>query len=252
MKSYLLLLPLLCMTACNTNIARSAQTDKDNGAGSLTTTSMAADTTVEICFTDSLTIYYPQYNRIDLVCGNPPEKKDSTVIMMVAGAFTGELLDEFRHSNIAGDHVSNGIFHKGYRCRRNNGAFLFYNGKAHFSHGDYASELSKAAEEGGCAFGQEMMLHRGKEVEHTRKDGNVNVFRALCLINGKVAVADSRRAIRFGNFIKALQEAGATEALYLDMGIGWNYSWYRDPYGRVVEIYPIPTPYSTNWVTFYR
>ncbi len=210
------------------------------------------DTLVNIRFTDSLVIYYPLYNRIDLACGKRPEQKDSSVIMMVGAAFTGEKLNEFRHTNIAGDHVSNGVFYKGFRCRRNNGAFLYYDNKPHFLHENYADALQTAAKAGGCGVGQEMMIHKGKIVEHTRKDGNVNVFRALCLIDGKVAVADSRHAIRFGNFIKALQEAGATEALYLDMGLGWNYSWYRDPWGRAVEIYPVSTPYSTNWLVFYR
>lgn len=44
----------------------------------------------------------------------------------------------------------------------------------------------------------------------------------------------------------------ATEALYLDMGPGWNYSWYRDENGNPVEIHSIPTEYATNWITFYQ
>ena len=88
----------------------------------VTTTQPAAKPTpVEIVDTCNLRIYYPNYSRIDLVCGEMPKKEDESVIMFAEAAFTGELLDSFNHKNIAGDHVSNGRREKGYRCKRNNG-----------------------------------------------------------------------------------------------------------------------------------
>lgn len=39
----------------------------------------------------------------------------------------------------------------------------------------------------------------------------------------KVVIADSDGKMKFGDFIANLLQAGATEAIYLDMG-GWNYS----------------------------
>ena len=62
-----------------------------------TTTQPAATkhTTVEIVDTCNLRIYYPDYSRIDLVCGKMPEKEDESVIMFAEAAFTGELLDRF-------------------------------------------------------------------------------------------------------------------------------------------------------------
>ena len=113
-------------------------------------------------------------------------------------------------------------------------------------------ELRTAAKQGGCGFAQEMMIHEGKIIPHTRPDTNINEFRALCLIDGRVAITDSKGDIAFGNFIKSLLNAGATEALYLDMGPGWNYSWYRDENGDPIEIHTSPTKYATNWITFYR
>lgn len=207
---------------------------------------------VEIIDTCDLRIYFPEYSKIDLVCGEIPSKNDSTVIMFAGAAFTGELLDSFRHFNIAGDHVTGGSREKGYPCKRNNGAFVYYNGNPKFVYQNYSAEMDKAAANGGCAFGQEMMIHKGKEVPHTRKAANKNEFRALCLINGKVAIADSFGIVSFGDFINNLLKAGATEAMYLDMGLGWNYSWYRDENYNVVEIHLIPTKYSTNWITFYK
>lgn len=213
---------------------------------------VSAQAPVRVDSLDRLTIYYPHYSRIDLACGSRPSQADSTVIFIAAGAFTGEYQDTFRHSNIAGDHVSGGQREKGYKCARNTGAFIWTPDGPEFHHLSYSSALDRAARKGGCAFAQEMMIHEGKIVEHKRPDGNVNEFRALCLIDGKVAVADSYGAVEFGDFIKDLLAAGATEALYMDMGAGWNYSWYRAENGEAVEIHSIPIKYSTNWLTFYR
>lgn len=207
---------------------------------------------VDIVDTCGLKIYFPNYSKIDLVCGTMPAKDDNSVIMFAEAAFTGELLDEFKHSNVAGDHVSGGKRYKGYKCKRNNGAFVWYEGTPKFIHANYSSEFDKAADAGGCGVAQEMMIHNGTVVRHTRPDGNSNEFRALCLVNGKVAIADSKGVMKFGDFINNLQKAGTTEALYLDMGGGWNYSWYRNADGNPVEIHPTPTKYATNWITFYR
>lgn len=209
---------------------------------------------VEISDTCNLRIYYPDYSRIDLACGDMPPKYDGSVIFVCAAAFTGSLRDTFSHDNIAGDHVSNGKRYKGYSCERNNGAFVYYNDKPKFIYEAYSDEFDKAASNGGCGFAQEMMVHNGGIVKHTRPDSNANKFRALCLINDRLAIADSKDAIKFGDFIANLLKGGATEAIYLDMGVGWNYSWYRNENGDVCEIHPVAvaTKYATNWVTFYK
>lgn len=217
---------------------------------------------VEIVDTCGLRIYYPNYSKIDLVCGDMPLKDDKSVIMFAEAAFTGELLDEFNHKNISSSHVSNGEYYSGYLCKRNRGVFTYYNGEPNFVYqGGFLKvpwpkymevALREAAHYGGCGFVQEMMIHEGKEIPHTRPASNTNEFRALCLIGGKLAIADSNGIVKFGNFIKNLQQVGATEALYLDMGPGWNYSWYRDANGNPIEIHANPTKYATNWITFYK
>ena len=53
-------------------------------------------------------------------------------------------------------------------------------------------------------------------------------------------------------FISSLEKIGVTHALYLDMGSGWNHSWYRDNEERVVEIHPKTHSYTTNWLVFKR
>ena len=101
-------------------------------------------------------------------------------------------------------------------------------------------------------FGQEMMIHNGTRVQTIRKDSNKNEFRALCELNGRLCIIDSKGVSRFGDFIQNLLGIGVTEALYLDMGPGWNYSWYRDSAGKVHEIHKKRIIYTTNWITFYN
>lgn len=209
------------------------------------------DTRVEIVDTLNLRIYYPQYSKIDLITNKMPSKADTSVILVAAAAFTAGTPEEHAQGTVAGDHVSGGVRKQGYACKRNNGAFVYYNGQPKFVHGNYSNELDTAAKNGGSGFAQEMMIHNGRIVTHTRPDTNVNEFRALCLINGKPAIADSNGKVEFGNFINELLKAGATEALYMDMGAGWNQSWYRDECGKPVDIHP-ESNVGSNWITFYK
>lgn len=105
--------------------------------------------------TDNLILYYPDYTSIDLVCGTMPSIKDKRVIFCAEAAFTGELLKEFKHSNILGDHVSGGVRYKGSGCKRNTGAFIYYDQHWQFLHKDYSKKLDVAARNGGMGFGQE-------------------------------------------------------------------------------------------------
>ena len=197
-------------------------------------------------------ILYPKYSRVDLVCGTMPTKQDSSVILTVAGAYTGELIEVFKHQNIAGDHVSSGKRYKGYRCKRNTGAFVFYNGKWDFLYKSYSYALDEAAKYGGAGFAQELIIHDGVMKPTVRPDANRNVFRALCSIGERLCVVQSQKIMKFGDFKASLKKLGVTNAIYLDMGTGWNYGWYRGENGLVHELFKNRTRYSTNWVTFYQ
>ena len=210
--------------------------------------------TVVLDSTEKFVAYYPKFERIDLVCGEMPEKTDRSVVFMAEAAFTGEYLKEFKHTNIAGDHVSSGVRYKGYKCKRNTGAFVFYQGAWKFLYQDYSDELDSAALYGGMGVAQEMMIHKSVEVQHKRKNGNMNQFRALCEKDGRVCVIETCGVVTFGAFIHDLLEYGVTEALYLDMGPGWNYAWWRDGNGRTHDIHPRirASVYCTNWIVFYK
>jgi hypothetical protein len=55
-------------------------------------------------------------------------------------------------------------------------------------------------------------------------------------------------------FVAMLEDFAPRHALYMDMGAGWNHSWYRKADGTVHEIHPtdFKSQYCTNWITFYE
>ena len=204
---------------------------------------------------DSLTVYYPHFTRIDFVTGEMPRKSEEDVIFVCAASFTGELLDEFKHSNIAGHHVSSGTFYQGYKCGPYNGVFTwsakngwhFYN----YSHKNSEPPLKAVALEGGMGFCQSLLFYNGKRFKGCMKPERVNRYRALCEIGGELCIVDCARGLPFGHFMDGLEELGVRNAVYCDMGRGWNYSWYRKDDGTVKELFPTPGLYTTNWIAFY-
>ena len=239
--SFVLLLCLACSCNCHDSKSEIKEIEKDS----------ICSTLVDIIPNDSLLILKPNFSRIDLVCGKMPQKTDSSVILFAEAAYTGELLKEFNHRNIAGDHVAGGKREKGFRCKRNTGAFVFYNGKWEFCCEPYSDDLDKAAKNGGAGFAQELILLNGKQMETTRKDANKNQFRSLCELDNHLCIIESKERITFGEYRKALKSCGVKNSIYLDMGSGWNYAWYRPNRNKIIELHKHTHNYCTNWITFY-
>lgn len=207
------------------------------------------DTTV-----NGLRVYYPLFSRIDLVCGKMPDKGDTSVIFCAEAAFTHELLDKFSHSNIDGDHVSGGKRYEGAVCDDNTGAFAWYNDTTwEFIHGEYDELLDSVAEAGGMGFGQAIIIYNDESIKPLWRDGEYQ-YRALCEKEGRLCIVDSRNEVEYDDFVAMLEKLAPRHALYLDMGAGWNHSWWRDGKGQVIEIHPKAekSRYCTNWITFYR
>lgn len=196
----------------------------------------------------------PEMSRLNMnmICGEIPSPENDSIVLAFAGAFTGTEFDK-GHSNVAGDHVAGGTRFKGYRCKRNTGAYTWsIKSGPRFFYKDYSSALDKAAKEGGMGFAQEMMIHDGAKVPTTRPLGNKNVFRALCLdSDNHLALYESQGIVTFGNFIDALRSQGVKEALYTDMGQGWNYCFYRVNQSEKTPNYLHSTslPYASNFIT---
>ena len=196
-------------------------------------------------------LYYPPTDSVDLRCFDRPRPEvDSSVVFCCAAAFTGK--GPKGHGNIASDHVSSGKRYRGYRCVRNTGALVFYDGSFEFIYKDYSHKLDSAAAHNGAGFAQEMMIHQGKQVKTTRSLSDENLFRAICVKNGVLCIADATESKPFGSFIESLLQTGVSEALYVDMGEGWNYSWYRHHLdSQAVYIQEAYIETATNWLVFY-
>ena len=234
----LLLLVALCYNLHN---------DKDNVVASVP----IEEVYVERVDSSGLIVLYPKFSSIDLVCDTMPSKDDDSVILVAEAAYTGECLKQFKHTNISGDHVSQGVLYRGYKSRRNTGAFVYYKNEWKFCEQPYRNELDSAAYYGGSGFAQELIINDGKLMKTPRKDGSKNCFRALCEHSGRLCIAESDSIISFGVFKNRLMEYGVTNAIYLDMGAGWSYAWYRTP-SAIIELQPYRHNYCTNWVTFYK
>lgn len=212
---------------------------------------------MEIVSNDTLglNIYYPDFERIDLVCGKMPSSEDPTVIFCCEAAFTGQLLEEFKHENIAGDHVSGGEYFKGYKCKPNTGIFISTAQKWGFFLNDHKAELKRAAESGGMGFEQNMIIFNSLVQPFFRKAGSSFEYRTLCELDGRLCIIDSKKAVRYDEYVRALSKLGVKYALYLDMGAGWNYSYYRTNDGSLHTLHLPPAQghdYRTNWLTFYK
>ena len=245
--NFMLSVCLLTTFSCQRNVNMSKTDDE------LDSIHVPNKVLVERVDSNGLIILIPSFTTIDLRCGNMPQTLEDSVILFAEAAYTGAPLEkEFKHIKIAGDHVSSGTRFKGYKCSRNTGAFVYYSGKWKFLYKDYSVELDSAAQNGGAAFAQEMIIHQSQIKPTIRKDGNVNTFRALCELDGKLCIIESLHDEKFGDFKESLLAIGVSEALYLDMGKGWNYAWYRPNEATIVGLHPKVHDYCTNWITFYK
>ena len=202
----------------------------------------------------NINVYYPEYSRIDLVCDQMPKAAQKDVEFCCEAAFTGELLEEFKHSNSADNHICDGMMIKGYSCKANTGGFVWGKGKWKFMRKD---DFPAEANGWNMGFCQMLIIKDGiTRPIGSKMKNNKNIYRALCEKDGKLCIIESKKVMTYEFFVKCLSDYKVTHALYLDMGRGWNYAWYRDKAGKVVVLHPeskmAPSyKYRTNWITFF-
>ena len=210
---------------------------------------------VTVMSTENFKIYYPEYSKIDLVCGQMPKTIQKDIEFCCEAAFTGELLSEFKHSNIADNHICNGVMKKGYRCKANTGGFVWGKGKWKFMR---KADYPTSSNDWNMGFCQMLIIKDGiPRPIGSKMRKNRTIYRALCEKDGRLCILEGRKVMTYGDFVKHLKEFKVKHALYLDMGSGWNYAWYRDKAGKVIEIFPTSKSapsykYRTNWITFYK
>lgn len=195
----------------------------------------------------------PENAYVSMADSVMPSESDSTIALCVEAAFTGELLKNFTTINIAGDYVIDGNFRKGYKCKANTGFLYADRNVVTISSSDHCAEwIGKAKVNSGTLFQQMLLVQNGKNVYRGRpiKPVSRNIYRAACILNnGEFAVIQSEKQIPLNDFINNLVALGVTDALYLDVGTGWNYGWYRtNSNSTPVKLFNARSPYQTNWL----
>ena len=111
-------------------------------------------------------------------------------------------------------------------------------------------ELKTAANKGGMGFEQNMIIYEGKTQPSFRKLQSKVHYRALGEYKGNLCIIDTKDVVSYATLINCFEKIGVTHALYIDMGNGWNHSWYRGNDGNVIEIHPKTHSFITNWLVF--
>ena len=150
---------------------------------------------VNVETTVNLNVYYPEYSKIDLVCGQMPQKSQKDVEFCCEAAFTGELLEEFKHSNIADNHICNGKMIKGYSCKANTGGFVWGKGKWKFMR---KADFPTTAKGWNMGFCQLLIVKDGVARSiGPRMKNKKTIYRALCEKDGKLCIVQGKRIIIF-------------------------------------------------------
>ena len=211
---------------------------------------LQADDTV-VYNTGKVYVIFPEYSRIDHVCEHRPSKSDASITWCSGAAFQHTVSLGFSQENVEGDHAVSGVLYESPYNKDSFGAFTFAEGKFAFEFDDPRGAIRKAAEAGGSGFMQFGLIHDGKTIMDFDRP-RARCYRTLAELNGHVCIIDSVNMIHFYEFMAELHRLGVSNALYMDMGAGWNYSWYRNAADRVVTLFGLPVPWSHNWVVFQK
>ena len=220
--------------------------------------------------TTTLYAFYPNYNSISWICGGCPNKDNDCIIYCCAAAFSKDYSVTVCHDKICGPHVYGEKYYDGYHNHLINGAFIYSNGDYSFLH-DSLKEKMKMHEGLSNTFGfcqmrldttvvsipsdniyVELFGVRG----YRNLEGRLRIskmkfkYRALCEKDNKLCVIESKEDVSLSQFRKNIKDYGVTHALYLDTGVGWGHSWYRDNNGIVHTLHPYIHPFNTNWLVF--
>lgn len=219
--------------------------------------SMPKPMKAQILASENFYLYVPDTCIIDIVHQYRPDTLDNNIIFCAEAAFTGKIVDTFYYENIAGDWVSHGEYHHGYACEANCGGFIFCNnGRWFFDNKENYQTTLKEDSNICCAYEQAYVIENG--VIHQpyllKNSKRKTYYRALCESkDGQLMIATTKTEIPYYQFVQLLKnELQVRNALYMDMGIGWNYSWYRNEDSSITTLFPIAslTAHQTNWIIF--
>lgn len=201
--------------------------------------------------TKDLYIFFPEYRTVNFNTKNLPKKSDRSVTWCGGAAYQHEFQLRFSPGNIEGSYASLGQYHEGAPMPPyKKGAFVFYDGHFVFDFDDPEKAVKTAAEHGGDGFMQGAMIVDGQPVPLKILVCRKKCFRVLAELNGSLCIINAKKRTSLIDYSAMLTELGVSSALYLDMGGGFNYSWYRRENGRVRMLFKLRFPWAKNWLTF--
>ena len=196
-------------------------------------------------------VIFPEYSGVNLVCETRPSKSEESVTWCSGAAFQHTVSLGFSQENVEGDHAVRGILYESPYNKDNFAAFTCVGNHFSFEFDDPSEAVRAAAEVGGSGFMQFGLIRNGEIVKDFYQP-RVRCYRMLAELNGNLCIIDSCKMMRFDDFLEEVSRLGVTNALYMDMGAGWNYSWYRNAAGKVVTLFGLPVPWSHNWIVFQK
>ena len=242
-RNLILLMCTFCyITAC-TKTEQSNDSAKEN-----TPTMTEQHYKMKVDTTTDLIMYDITDCQLDLACGTMPNIEQEEVILCVAAAFTGKCLDSFEHSNILGPHISQGVLYRGYGEEGGYAVFASWGNQKAFFKLENQDKLEEVAAAKGMAFTQYWVIKDGKGYNPPRQTVKQEYYRCIAQKAGRTYVIESKEVVKFDYFVKCLVERGVENALYMDMGKGWNHSFYRDETGVAHVLHPKTHEYCTNWL----
>lgn len=199
--------------------------------------------------TGTVYVIFPEYSGIELACGDRPSKSDRSITWCSGAAFQHTVSLGFTQDNVEGDHAVAGALYESPYNKDGFAAVTFADGRFAFEFDNAIEAVKKAAEAGGYGFMQFGLIHDGETVMSFDRP-RARCYRTLAELNGNICIIDSVNMLHFDEFMEELHRIGVTNAVYMDMGAGWNYSWYRNAKDKVVTLFGLPVPWSHNWVVF--
>ncbi|MDO4187667.1 MAG: hypothetical protein Q4D29_01635 [Lachnospiraceae bacterium] len=199
--------------------------------------------------TDTFYVFFPEYSHVDLEYGIRPKKSDKSITWCSGAAFQHAIQLGFSDENIEGYHASKGVFSDSPYVKDSYGAVTFSDGNFKFEFDDPKGAIKEAASRGGSGFMQYRILKDGELVNGFNMP-RVRSYRVIAELNGNLCIIDSIEMMHFDDFLIKLKELNVENALYMDMGAGWNYSWYRKTTGTPKTLFGLKVPWSHNWVVF--
>ena len=199
--------------------------------------------------TSTAYVIFPEHTKIALACEERPSESDESITWCSGAAFQHAVEIGFSQENIEGDHAVDGTLYTSPHSHDGFAAFTFANGSYSFEFDDPRRAIREAAEAGGSGFMQYALMRDGQAVMRFDRP-RPRCYRALAELNGSVCIIDSVNVLRPNEFLAELRRLGVRNALYMDMGPGWNYSWFRNASNQVVTLFGIQVPWSHNWVIF--